>query len=35
MGKVYFASRGRDTRAWMMKREQLSPHYTLRDPLIF
>ncbi|MGV2705970.1 UNVERIFIED_CONTAM: DUF4113 domain-containing protein, partial [Aeromonas salmonicida] len=28
MGKVYFASRGRDTRAWMMKREQLSPHYT-------
>lgn len=28
MGKVYFAARGRDTREWMMKREQLSPRYT-------
>lgn len=28
MGKVYFATRGRDTREWMMKREQLSPRYT-------
>ena len=25
LGKVYFAARGRDTREWMMKREQLSP----------
>ncbi|WP_235354720.1 DUF4113 domain-containing protein [Aeromonas hydrophila] len=28
LGKVYFAVRGRDTRKWMMKREQLSPRYT-------
>lgn len=28
MGKVYFTARGRDTREWMMKREQLSPQYT-------
>jgi DNA polymerase V len=28
LGKVYFAARGRDTREWMMKREQLSPRYT-------
>ncbi|WP_421229623.1 DUF4113 domain-containing protein [Aeromonas enteropelogenes] len=28
LGKVYFAARGRDTREWMMKREQLSPPYT-------
>ncbi|WP_421221801.1 translesion error-prone DNA polymerase V subunit UmuC [Aeromonas enteropelogenes] len=28
MGKVFFATRGRDTREWMMKREQLSPRYT-------
>lgn len=28
LGKVYFAARGRDTRDWMMKREQLSPRYT-------
>ncbi|MFM4770136.1 DUF4113 domain-containing protein, partial [Aeromonas veronii] len=28
LGKVYFASRGRDTSEWMMKREQLSPRYT-------
>ncbi len=28
IGKVYFAARGRDTREWMMKREQLSPRYT-------
>ncbi|MCE9955602.1 MULTISPECIES: DUF4113 domain-containing protein [Aeromonas] len=28
MGKVFFAARGRDTREWMMKREQLSPRYT-------
>ncbi|UNP88127.1 DUF4113 domain-containing protein [Aeromonas encheleia] len=28
LGKVYFATRGRDTREWMMKREQLSPRYT-------
>ncbi|WP_419465412.1 DUF4113 domain-containing protein [Aeromonas caviae] len=28
LGKVYFTARGRDTREWMMKREQLSPHYT-------
>ena len=28
MGKVYFAAQGRDTREWMMKREQLSPRYT-------
>lgn len=28
LGSVYFASRGRDTREWMMKREQLSPRYT-------
>ncbi|WP_421322538.1 DUF4113 domain-containing protein [Aeromonas veronii] len=27
LGKVYFAARGRDTREWMMKREQLSPLY--------
>lgn len=27
LGKVYFAARGRDTREWMMKREQLSPRY--------
>ncbi|MFQ2680652.1 translesion error-prone DNA polymerase V subunit UmuC [Aeromonas caviae] len=28
LGKVYFAARGRDTREWIMKREQLSPRYT-------
>ncbi|WP_411685098.1 DUF4113 domain-containing protein [Aeromonas caviae] len=28
MGKVYFAARGRDSREWMMKRDQLSPCYT-------
>ena len=28
LGKVYFAARGRDTKEWMMKREQLSPRYT-------
>ncbi|MNC16579.1 DNA polymerase V subunit UmuC [compost metagenome] len=28
LGKVYFAARGRDTKEWMMKREQLSPSYT-------
>ncbi|MCP3322867.1 protein UmuC [Aeromonas hydrophila] len=28
VGKVYFAARGRDSREWMMKREQLSPRYT-------
>ncbi|MCX9133909.1 DUF4113 domain-containing protein [Aeromonas veronii] len=28
LGKVFFATRGRDTREWMMKREQLSPRYT-------
>ena len=28
LGKVYFAARGRDTREWMMKWEQLSPRYT-------
>ena len=28
LGRVYFAARGRDTREWMMKREQLSPRYT-------
>ncbi|MGL5841823.1 MAG: translesion error-prone DNA polymerase V subunit UmuC [Aeromonas hydrophila] len=28
LGKVYFAARGRDTREWMMKQEQLSPRYT-------
>lgn len=28
LGKVYFASRGRDSTEWMMKREQLSPRYT-------
>lgn len=28
LGKVYFAARGRDTREWTMKREQLSPRYT-------
>ncbi len=28
LGKVYFAARGRDASDWMMKREQLSPHYT-------
>ncbi len=28
LGKVYFAARGRDSREWMMKREQLSPRYT-------
>lgn len=28
MGKIYFAARGRDTKEWMMKREQLSPRYT-------
>jgi len=28
LGNVYFAARGRDTREWMMKREQLSPRYT-------
>jgi DNA polymerase V len=28
MGKVYFAARGRDTKEWTMKREQLSPRYT-------
>ncbi|MDR7018291.1 hypothetical protein J2Y64_000167 [Aeromonas salmonicida] len=28
LGKVYFAARGRNTREWMMKREQLSPRYT-------
>jgi DNA polymerase V len=28
LGKVYFAARGRDTREWMMKREQLSSRYT-------
>lgn len=28
LGKVYSASRGRDTSEWMMKREQLSPRYT-------
>ncbi|WP_378081989.1 DUF4113 domain-containing protein [Aeromonas bestiarum] len=28
LGKVHFADRGRDTREWMMKREQLSPRYT-------
>ncbi|WP_234924606.1 DUF4113 domain-containing protein [Aeromonas enteropelogenes] len=27
MGKVYFAASGRNTREWMMKREQLSPRY--------
>ncbi|HAU4930566.1 translesion error-prone DNA polymerase V subunit UmuC [Aeromonas hydrophila] len=30
LGKVYFAARGRDTKEWMMKREQLSPRYTTR-----
>ncbi len=29
-GKVYFATQGRDTREWMMKREQLSPRYTTK-----
>ncbi|MFM5865716.1 DUF4113 domain-containing protein [Aeromonas caviae] len=28
LGKVYFAACGRDTKEWMMKREQLSPRYT-------
>ncbi|WP_265437578.1 translesion error-prone DNA polymerase V subunit UmuC [Aeromonas media] len=28
LGKVYFAARGRDTREWIIKREQLSPRYT-------
>ncbi|MBL0492940.1 DUF4113 domain-containing protein [Aeromonas veronii] len=28
LGKVYFGARGRDASEWMMKREQLSPHYT-------
>ncbi|WP_232790104.1 DUF4113 domain-containing protein [Aeromonas sobria] len=28
LGKVYFATKGRDTTEWMMKREQLSPRYT-------
>ncbi|WKS83375.1 DUF4113 domain-containing protein [Aeromonas caviae] len=28
LGKAYFAARGRNTREWMMKREQLSPRYT-------
>jgi DNA polymerase V len=28
LGKVYFAARGRDSREWMMKRENLSPRYT-------
>ncbi|WP_322864421.1 DUF4113 domain-containing protein [Aeromonas allosaccharophila] len=28
LGKGYFAAHGRDTREWMMKREQLSPRYT-------
>ncbi|MGV2842971.1 DUF4113 domain-containing protein [Aeromonas hydrophila] len=28
LGKVYFATRGRDTSEWMMKREKLSPRYT-------
>lgn len=28
LGKVYFAARGRDTKEWMMKREQLSSRYT-------
>lgn len=28
LGKVYFAARGRDTKEWTMKREQLSPRYT-------
>lgn len=28
LGKVYFAARGRDTREWMMKQEQLSSRYT-------
>ncbi len=28
MGKVYFAARGKDTKEWTMRREQLSPRYT-------
>ncbi|MFM5844049.1 DUF4113 domain-containing protein [Aeromonas sanarellii] len=28
LGQVYSAARGRDTREWMMNREQLSPRYT-------
>jgi DNA polymerase V len=28
LGKVYFAACGRDSKEWMMKREQLSPRYT-------
>lgn len=28
LGKVYFGTRGRDAREWMMKREMLSPRYT-------
>ncbi|WP_323964231.1 DUF4113 domain-containing protein [Aeromonas hydrophila] len=28
LGRLYFAARGRDSREWMMKREQLSPRYT-------
>lgn len=28
LGKVYFAARGRGTKEWTMKREQLSPRYT-------
>lgn len=35
LGKVYFAARGRDTREWMMKREQAQPtlhHMPQRAP---
>ncbi|EPC3544770.1 translesion error-prone DNA polymerase V subunit UmuC [Aeromonas hydrophila] len=28
LGKVFFGSRGKDNREWMMKREHLSPRYT-------
>lgn len=28
LGKVYFGVKGSDNTGWMMKWEQLSPHYT-------
>lgn len=28
LGKVYFATKSRDTTEWMVKREQPSPRYT-------
>ncbi|KAE9635989.1 translesion error-prone DNA polymerase V subunit UmuC [Aeromonas veronii] len=30
LGKVFFGTRGKDNREWMMKREQLSPRYTTK-----